>query len=113
VSEQYNHKYYCFLCSTDAAVLSITSKENFVAAGLYSPKIVAFDPREPKKRLLELLYSHTRSIIDLCLIENYYLISLSEDKTVSVWDLRKNNTVKSMCLSKVKETHIILKILIQ
>lgn len=86
--------------STDAAVLSITSKENFVAAGLYSPKIIVFDPREPEKRLFELLNSHTRSIIDLCLIEDNYLISLSEDKTVSVWDLRTNNTVKSMYLSK-------------
>lgn len=93
------------MCSTDAAVLSITSKENFVAAGLYSPKIIAFDPREPEKRLFELLNSHTRSIIDLCLIEDNYLISLSEDKTVSVWDLRTNNTVKSMYLSKVKETY--------
>lgn len=85
-------------------MLSITSKENFVATGLYCPKIIAFDPREPEKRLFELLNSHTRSIIDLCLIEDYYLISLSEDKTVSVWDLRTNNTVKSMYLSKVKET---------
>ncbi|XP_060867183.1 F-box/WD repeat-containing protein 9-like [Metopolophium dirhodum] len=85
--------------STDAAVLSITSKENFVAAGLYCPKIIAFDPREPEKRLFELLNSHSRSIIDLCLIEDYYLISLSEDKTVSVYDLRTNNTVKSMLLS--------------
>lgn len=93
------------MCRTDAAVLSITSKENFVAAGLYMPKIIAFDPREPDKRLFELLNSHKRSIIDLCLIEDNYLISLSEDKTVSVWDLRTNNTVKSMYLSKVKETY--------
>lgn len=87
------------MCSTDAAVLSITSKENFIAAGLYCPKIIAFDPREPEKRLFELLHSHSRSIIDLCLIEDYYLISLSEDQTVSVYDLRKNKQVKSMLLS--------------
>ncbi|KAL5243580.1 hypothetical protein ACI65C_010990 [Semiaphis heraclei] len=86
--------------NTDAAVLSITSKENFIAAGLFCPKIIAFDPREPEKRLFELLHSHTRSIIDLCLIEDHYLISLSEDKTVSVCDLRTNNTVQSVCLSK-------------
>lgn len=84
-------------------MLSITSKENFVAAGLYSPKVIAFDPRESEKRLFELNNFHTRSIIELCLIEDYYLISLSEDKKVSVWDLRTNNTVKSMYLSsKVK-----------
>ncbi|XP_008187735.1 F-box/WD repeat-containing protein 9 isoform X2 [Acyrthosiphon pisum] len=85
--------------STDAAVLSITSKENFIAAGLYTPKIIAFDPREPEKRLFELLHSHSRSIIDLCLIEDYYLVSMSEDKTVSIYDLRKNRTVKAMLLS--------------
>jgi len=90
--------------STDAAVLSIASKENFVAAGLYCPKIIAFDPREPERRLFELLHSHSRTIIDLCLIEDNYLISLSEDQTVSVYDLRKNKTVKSMLLSnKVKK----------
>jgi len=88
-------------------VLSITSKENFVAAGLYCPKTIAFDPRQPEKRLFELT-SHSRSIIDLCLIEDYYLISLSEDKTVSVWDLRTNNTVKSMYLSKVKKISSLL-----
>ncbi|CAI6348790.1 unnamed protein product [Macrosiphum euphorbiae] len=85
--------------STDASVMSITSKENFIAAGLCCPKIIAFDPREPEKRLFELLRSHSLSIIDLCLIEDYYLISLSADKTVSVYDLRKNKQVKSMLLS--------------
>lgn len=97
---------YLFTFSTESAVLSITSKENFVAAGLYTPKVVAFDPRECEKRLFE-LHSHTRSIIGLCLIQDYYLISLSEDKTMSVWDLRTNNTVKSMYLTKVKKKIIV------
>lgn len=83
-------------------MLSITSKENFVAAGLYTPKVIAFDPRACEKRLFE-LNPHTRSIIDLCLIQDYYLTSLSEDRTMSVWDLRTQSTVKSMYLAKVKE----------
>lgn len=93
---------HVFICSTDSAVLSITSKENFVAAGLYTPKILAFDPRDCGNRLFE-LNSHTRSIIELCLIQDNYLISLSEDKSMSVWDLRAHNTVKSMKLTKVNK----------
>jgi len=81
--------------------LSIASKENFVAAGLFTPKVIAFDPRECDKCLFK-LNPHTRSIIELSLIQDYYLVSLSEDKTLSVWDLRTHQTVKSMHLSKVK-----------
>ncbi|XP_050534778.1 F-box/WD repeat-containing protein 9-like [Daktulosphaira vitifoliae] len=83
----------------DSAVLSVTCKENFVAAGLYTPKVVAFDPRDCEKRLFE-LNPHTRCIIELCLVQDYYLISLSEDRTMSVWDLRTHKTVKSMYLAK-------------
>lgn len=86
--------------SADSAVLSITSKNNFIAAGLYIPKVIAFDPREHKKRLFE-LNSHTRSIIDLCLVEDNYLVSLSEDKTLSVCDLRTHSTLKSLHLTQV------------
>lgn len=91
-----------FSWSADSAVLSITCKDNFIAAGLYTPKIIAFDPRESEKRLFE-LSPHKRSIIELCLVQDYYLISLSEDKTLSVWDLRTQSTVKSMYLAKVKK----------
>lgn len=87
--------------SSDSAVLSITNKHNFIAAGLYIPKIIAFDPRESDKRLFE-LRPHKRSIIELCLIQDHYLISLSEDKTLSVWDLRTHSRVKSMYLAKVR-----------
>lgn len=83
----------------------MTSKENFVAAGLYTRKVVAYDPRECEKRLFE-LNPHTRSIIELCIIQDHYLVSLSEDKTLSVWDLRTHSTVKSINLSQVKETYL-------
>jgi len=89
-------------------VLSIASKQNFVAAGLYTPKIIAFDPRESGKRLFE-LNPHKRSIIDLCLVQDYYLVSLSEDKTLSIWDLRTHRTVKSIHLIKVNESYSIFK----
>ncbi|XP_050423701.1 F-box/WD repeat-containing protein 9-like [Adelges cooleyi] len=85
--------------TTDAAVLTVTCKENFIAAGLYTPKVVAFDPRDSEKHLFE-LNPHTRSIIELCLIQDYYLISLSEDRTISLWDLRSQKTVKSMYLAE-------------
>lgn len=88
------------MCSTDTAVLSITSKNNFVAAGLYTPKVIAFDPRDHEKRLFELI-SHKRSVIDLCLVEENYLISLSEDKTLSICDLRTRSTLKSLEFAKV------------
>jgi len=88
------------MCSTNAAVLSITSKPNFIAAGLYMPRIIAFDPREDGRSLFE-VNRHRLSIIDLCLIQDNYLVSLSEDKTLSVWDLRKNKTIKTIILEKV------------
>lgn len=74
---------------------------NFIAAGLYTPKIIAFDPRESNKRLFE-LSPHKRSIIELCLVQDHYLVSLSEDKTLSVWDLRTRSRVKLMYLAKVR-----------
>ncbi|VVC32735.1 WD40-repeat-containing domain,WD40 repeat, conserved site,WD40/YVTN repeat-like-containing domain,G- [Cinara cedri] len=83
----------------DSAILSMTSKENFIAAGLYTRKVIAYDPRECQKRLFELIL-HSRSIIDLCLIQDYYLVSLSEDKTLAIWDLRTHSTVKSINLVK-------------
>jgi len=85
--------------AADTAVLSITSKNNFIAAGLYTPKVIAFDPREHEKRLFE-LNAHTRSIIDLCLVEDNYLVSLSEDKTLSICDLRTHSTLKSLHLTQ-------------
>lgn len=81
-------------------MLSITSKENFIAAGLYTSKVVAFDPR--KSESIFQLKPHTRSVIDLCLIKDFYLVSLSEDKTLSIWDLRTSQTVKTINLAKVK-----------
>lgn len=93
-----------YKCRTDAAVLSITSKQNFVAAGLYTSRIIAFDPRECGKRLFE-LNPHRRSIINLCLVQDYYLVSLSEDKTISVWDLRTHQSLKSLFISKVRKTY--------
>lgn len=85
--------------------MSIASKENFVAAGVYTRKILAYDPRESGKRLFEII-PHTRSIIELCLIKDYYLVSLSEDKTLAVWDLRTQSPVTSINLAEVKETSL-------
>lgn len=84
-------------------MLTVACKQNFIAAGLYSPKIVAFDPRNSEKRLFELA-SHRRSILKLCLIDDNYLVSMSEDKTCCVWDLRVQKCVKTMMLSVGKGT---------
>lgn len=83
-------------------MISVCSKENFIAAGLYTPQIIAFDPREGDKRLFE-LRPQSRSIVALCLVQDYYLISLSEDRTLSVWDSRSHETIKKMLLTKVKK----------
>lgn len=97
------------MCSTNVAVLSITSKQNFVAAGLYTPRIIAFDPREDCRILFD-LNRHRCSIMDLCLVQDNYLVSLSEDKTLSVWDLRKNQTIKTIILAKVHKYKFLPKI---
>lgn len=86
--------------------MSICSKTNFIAAGLYTPKVVVFDPRESNKRIFE-LNPHTRSIVEMCLVQDNYLISLSEDRTLSIWDLRSCKTVKSMYLAKVNKNRLI------
>lgn len=93
-----------FMCRNDAAVLSITSKQNFVAAGLYTPKIIVHDPRVYGRVIFD-LNSHSRSIIDLCLVEDNFLVSLSEDKTLSICDLRTQETVKTINLTEVKKKH--------
>lgn len=90
-----------FTYRNDAAVLSITSKQNFLAAGLYTPKIIAHDPRVYGRILFELT-AHSRSIIDLCLVQDNFLVSLSEDRTLSVCDLRTQETIITINLTEVK-----------
>lgn len=94
--------FYFLTCRQNAAVLSITSKHNFIAAGLYTAKITASDPRIFNHNLFE-LHCHTRSVIDLCLVQDNFLVSLSEDKTLSICDLRTQKTLKTIRLTEVRK----------
>lgn len=88
------------MCRNETAALAVTSKINFVAVGLFSRKVIGFDPRAHGRPLFELL-PHSMSVIDMCMVEDNYLVSLSEDDTVSICDLRTRSTLKSLNLAQV------------
>lgn len=81
--------------------------DNFVLAGTYS-NISCFDTRSGE--LSFILKGHTQAVSCLCFNEeineydcygeildpNWYVVSSSFDKTIKIWDLRKQETVKTL-----------------
>jgi len=60
--------------SCHSAVLSMTSKENFVATGHCQPRITIFDPRTDAY-VME-IQTNQYVIFDMCLVEDNYLVSI-------------------------------------
>lgn len=73
-----------FKCGMTA--LSVISDENMVMAGLYSPKVLIFDPRVGPTSVKEYI-AHRGPVLVLESHDNF-VVSASEDRTLAVWDKR-------------------------
>lgn len=78
------------LCVSSCPELSI------FAVGSYGKTVFVFDARTAKK--ICQYQSHTGAVIKLAM-NSEYILSASEDKTVSVWDQRAGRTMKSITIS--------------
>lgn len=78
-------------CKT--AVLAGAARPGLVAAGLFAPEVDMFDPRCGREQVAA-YRAHSRSIMALAIV-NDFIISASEDQTLSVWDLTAGKIFKS------------------
>jgi len=87
----------------------MTSKENFIAAGLSQPRITMWDPRT-NIHVMEII-TKKPGILNMCLIEDNYLVSLCEFDALSVWDLRTLQNIKNLFNQEVIVTYILYTII--
>ncbi|XP_054278171.1 F-box/WD repeat-containing protein 9-like [Macrosteles quadrilineatus] len=80
-----------YKCKT--AVLAAAVRPGLLAAGLFSPEVDIFDPRYGGERVTG-YRAHSRSIMALAIVRDY-IVSASEDQTLSVYDLTAGKVFKA------------------
>ncbi|XP_034942477.1 F-box/WD repeat-containing protein 9-like [Chelonus insularis] len=82
-----------------SALLCITSNEqtNLIATGSYCKTISVLDPRLSDP-LVARYQPHQRAVLKITM-NSQYIISGSEDRTVSIWDQRSQRTLESITVS--------------
>lgn len=85
--------------TASGALLCVSScpEQALFATGSYSRTIFVFDSRSGHKPIRQ-YRPHTGAVIKLAM-NSEYILSASEDKTVSVWDQRAGRTMKSITIS--------------
>lgn len=81
-----------------SAMLCVACGPNLVAVGTYDKRVILWDPRcssEP----VHSYSAHRRPVLKLCLLEESgttdTVVSISEDKTLAVWDVRAGKLLKN------------------
>jgi len=97
-----------FFRSVPGALLCVSScpERALFATGSYSRTIFVFDSRSGHKPIRQ-YRPHTGAVIKLAM-NSEYILSASEDKTVSIWDQRAGRTMKSItvisfCIFKIEK----------
>ncbi|XP_046661910.1 F-box/WD repeat-containing protein 9-like [Homalodisca vitripennis] len=98
--DQQLREVYCFKCK--AAALSLACREGLVAAGQFTSNVAVFDPHCGGMPVMEYT-CHNRSIMDICIIRDF-IVAVSEDRTLSVWDITAGKIFKSG-ITVTKEGH--------
>lgn len=75
---------------------SIDSSSSFLITGNIQGIVDVWDLTS--KKVTESYAPHTAPITALCLTNNYYIISASEDKTLKIWDMQKKTTLRTFSL---------------
>ncbi|XP_015118770.1 F-box/WD repeat-containing protein 9 isoform X2 [Diachasma alloeum] len=73
------------------------SELHLLATGSFCKTVSIFDPRSEDS--VARYQPHQRAVIQICM-NSRYVVSASEDKTVSVWDVRAGYTMKTFQISK-------------
>ncbi|XP_046752012.1 F-box/WD repeat-containing protein 9-like [Diprion similis] len=81
-----------------APLLCVTSSPHLglFACGSYCKTVLVFDPRSRSQ--VATYQPHQRAIVRLTMNSNY-ILTASEDKTLSIWDHRSRKTVKTIKIS--------------
>ncbi|XP_024081842.1 F-box/WD repeat-containing protein 9-like isoform X2 [Cimex lectularius] len=84
--------------------MTIACKQGLVAAGLLDvPRILLIDPRIQVIDFKSKVQAHRGAITDICIYENT-LLSVSEDKTMAIYDLRMKKTIRENIMIAVDES---------
>ncbi|XP_033216621.1 F-box/WD repeat-containing protein 9-like isoform X2 [Belonocnema kinseyi] len=86
--------------TVSGALLCVTSCPDLArfATGSFCKSVLVFDARSGDHPILR-YQPHQRAVIRLAMSSNF-ILSASEDKTVSIWDQRAGRTMKNITLSK-------------
>lgn len=95
-------------------MLCVACAPNLVAVGSFDKRVLLWDPRCGTKPIHT--YSpHRRAVLKLCLLEeggvNDTVVSISEDRTLAVWDIRASKLLKGN-VKVLNFCHIIIIIII-
>lgn len=90
------HRCMKFRRNVTGALLCVTSCQNLglIAAGSFCKTVLLFDPRSDSS-LIEKFQPHQRAVVRITM-NGDYILSASEDKTVSIWDQRTRKTLKTV-----------------
>ncbi|KAJ1530452.1 hypothetical protein ONE63_005355 [Megalurothrips usitatus] len=81
-----------------AAMLCVACVPNLVAVGSFDKQVLLWDPRCGSKPIHSYA-AHRRSVLKLCLLQESgdtdAVVSISEDKTLAVWDVRAGKLFKN------------------
>lgn len=88
------------------ALLCVSScpEQALFATGSYNRTVFVFDSRSGCKPIRQ-YRSHSGAVIKLAM-NSEYILSASEDKTVSVWDQRAGRSMKSITVISIQIFHI-------
>lgn len=77
----------------ESNILCLAQDHWALFAGLFHKKIVSLDLREPNDTNIRTFNFHKRSVLDLAIVNDYHLASVSEDGYLNVVDWRMDNDV--------------------
>lgn len=79
-------------------MLCVACGPNLVAVGTYDRRVTLWDTR-CSSNLIHSYSAHRRPVLKLCLLEESgtvdTVVSISEDKTLAVWDVRAGKLLKN------------------
>lgn len=75
-----------------AAVLTVECAKNLVVSGVYTRKVLMFDPRASANPVHSYT-AHRQAVLSVALCDSL-IFSASEDQTLAIWDQRAGRVLK-------------------